>query len=151
MNMSNRQVIAIFFIGIAMLLVAFWAGLKVAKERTAPVTTQTESQGGMHPFASQQMQAKTAGVPLHGQQSGATFYIVRVATFGTAEQADQLTNSLRRIYKSAYTEAPTPGGEDSLYRVNIGPYERREDAEQVANELAAAGRKGLLVIPKTQK
>jgi cell division septation protein DedD len=146
--MSNRQVIAIFFLGVAMLLVAFWAGLKVVREQTAIIT---ETRGGASSATLHDTQIKTGGMPSRGQQPATTLYIVRVATFGTAEQADQLTNWLRRTYKSAYTEAPTPGGEDLLYRVNIGPYERREDAEQVANELAATGRKGLLVIPKTQK
>jgi cell division protein FtsN len=75
-------------------------------------------------------------------------FIVHVATFGTAEQADRLTRELKRKYLSADTQQPTPGG-DTLYRVNIGPYKSRADAEQVARELQGEGRKGIMVLPQS--
>jgi cell division septation protein DedD len=56
---------------------------------------------------------------------------------------------LRRKYPSAYTQQP-PGGDDTLYRVYIGPYPKREDAETVQNELSSDGRKGVMIVPKTQ-
>jgi hypothetical protein len=41
-----------------------------------------------------------------------------------------------------------PGGQDGLYRVNIGPYDKR-DADKVAAELSNE-RKGIMILPWTQ-
>lgn len=136
--MTNRQVIAIFIIGIALLLAAFWAGLNVARQDTTPtrshaVTTNAAATGALEPVA--------ATAP-----GGEARYIVRVSgSFGTLEKANQLTMELRRKYPSAYTQNPT--GEDTLYRVHIGPYNTREDAQQVVSELTAQGFKGVMIFP----
>ncbi|HKV38125.1 MAG TPA: SPOR domain-containing protein, partial [Blastocatellia bacterium] len=78
-----------------------------------------------------------------------TRYVVTVAAFGTSQEANQLTSELRRKYLSTYTQEPS--GSDTLYRVNIGPYDKREAAEQVQQELVAEGRKGIMIIQQDQK
>ena len=132
--MSNKSVVAIFIIGVSLLLAAFWAGLKVTRE----------------PAAVTQVDAKTIGPPTAADGASAetvtsgSGYVVLVGTFGSAEKADQLTAELRRkSYKSAYTQAPVRADE-TLYRVFIGPYEKAE-ADRVANELTTEGRKGVMI------
>jgi cell division protein FtsN len=142
MAMTNRQVIAIFIIGIALLLAAFWAGLNVARQDTSltrshAVTTNAAATGALN------IKQEPGVAPAPG---GEARYIVRVSgSFGTLEKANQLTMELRRKYPSAYTQNPT--GEDTLYRVHIGPYNTREDAQQVVSELAAQGFKGVMIFP----
>jgi cell division septation protein DedD len=147
--MSNKQVTAIFIGGIALLLGAFWAGLKVVKQDSAADANQASArarnaQGGIPPAPQSQGSQSPAGEA----GSGEARYIVRVAAFGTVEQADQLATDLRRKYISAHTQPPS--GNDTLFRVNIGPYNRREDAQQVANQLAGEGRKGIMIISGPQ-
>jgi len=151
--MNNKNVVAIFIIGVALLLVAFWAGLNVIRDNRSASATQT-ARPGASPQAGQQgrsqAQGSTDSSQARGQETtGATRYLVLVAAFGTDTKANQLTMELRRKYPSAYTQQP-PGGEDTLYRVFIGPYPKREDAETVANELGSEGRKGVMIVPKTQ-
>ena len=147
--MSNKHVIAIFFSGVCLLLIVFWAGLSIT--RHARLTTQQPASGDSQanpPAASdgkrQQATTQARPSPTSEEDQNARF-IVHVATFGTAEQADRLTRELRRKYLSADTQQPVQGG-DTLYRVNIGPYKSRADAEQVARELAGEGRKGIMVL-----
>src|SRR5262245_5031433 len=152
-TMSNRQVIAVFFAGVCLLAAALWAGLSISRQgraRTSETTAGTKggqvtasatSNGQDRNNASQSRPSPT------GEDDQNARFIVHVATFGTAEQADQLTRELRRKYLSADTQRPTQGG-DTLYRVNIGPYKSRADAEQVARELQGEGRKGIMVLPQ---
>ena len=154
--MSNKQVIAIFIIGIGLLLGAFWAGLYVVKQdtvsnansaRAANQNSQSSSSGSQTPAnkpASKPASANTNTLPQ--PTSSDARYIVQVgASFGTAEKANELTAQLRRKYPSAHTLNPT--GSETLYRVRIGPYNSREDAQQVANELASQGFKGVMISP----
>lgn len=122
-----------FILGVALLLVAFWAGLNVVKQDT------TTTDGTPAPDAAAPVQSV-------GEQDNATArYVVRVgSSFGTAERANQLTAELRRKYPSAHTQVPT--GSDTLFRVQIGPYENRQDAQQVANDLMAQGLKGIEIV-----
>jgi cell division septation protein DedD len=156
---NNKSVVAIFIIGVALLLVAFWAGLNVIRDNRSASATQSARETAPQPGA-QQGRAGAQSSPDSGQSRGQestganaatapTRYLVLVAAFGTDTQANKLTMDLRRKYPSAYTQQP-PGGEDTLYRVYIGPYPKREDAETVANELASEGRKGVMIVPKTQ-
>jgi cell division septation protein DedD len=151
-TMSNKHVIAIFFTGVCLLLIAFWAGLTIARHgktsqpQTGSVGSKAGQPGSTDSSAQNQKDQKGAAPSVPGEDPNARF-IVHVATFGTAEQADRLTRELKRKYLSADTQQPTPGG-DTLYRVNIGPYKSRADAEQVARELQGEGRKGIMVIPQ---
>jgi cell division septation protein DedD len=137
--MSNKQVTAIFIVGVALLLGAFWAGLKVVKQDSTRDVDQTGAPA---------LNAQASASPGPQANPGEARYMVRVAAFGTAEQANQLALELRRKYISAHTQ--TPSGDDTLFRVNIGPYNRREDAQQVANQLAGEGRKGVMIISGMQ-
>jgi len=139
--MSNKQVIAIFIIGVALLLGAFWAGLHVVKQDAATNTNQNVP-------SNQKPIGKAAGNANSQtqQESSEARYVVQVgASFGTIEKANELTTQLRRKYPSAHTLNPT--GSDTLYRVRIGPYNSRQDAEQVANELTTQGFKGVMIFP----
>jgi len=148
--MSNRQVVAIFIIGIVLLLAAFWAGLAIVKQ-DAPVSANQSS------AANQNAAANTSNKPAAG--GGSTTrpasqppgdenaqYVVLIGTFGTLEQAKQLESDMRRDYIATHVQMPSGG--DTLFRVVIGPYKKR-DAEQVASDLSNK-RKGIMIQPWAQ-
>jgi cell division protein FtsN len=147
--MSNKQVIAIFIIGIVLLLGAFWAGLYVVKQDTAVSDNHNRAANqNSQNQNSQAGRATASSVPAQPPQQAPSDarYIVQVgASFGTAEKANELTTQLQPKYRSAHTQNPT--GSDTLYRVFIGPYNSREDAQQIANELAGQGFKGVMIFP----
>lgn len=150
--MSNKQVIAIFIIGVGLLLGAFWAGLYVVKQDTVANANNSRvaNQNSQNTSPTNQISAsKPASANSNNQPqppSSDARYIVQVgSSFGTAEKANELTAQLRRKYPSAHTQ--NPSGSDTLYRVRIGPYNSREDAQQVANELASQGFKGVMISP----
>jgi cell division protein FtsN len=139
--MKNRQVIAIFIVGIALLLVAFWAGLSVVKDDDQ---TASANQGA------QPAPKQAASEPREQPPDGEARYVVQIGgSFGTEAAADQLTAELRRKrYLSAETRKPS--GADTLYRVHIGPYKSREEAQQVARQLGDEGYKGVMILPMAQ-
>ena len=139
-KVNNKQAIAVFVLGIALLLAAFWAGLNVVKQDTIPAASERRSADSDHP---QRQEAATPAQTADQNTQGAG-YILQVAGFGTPEKAAELVTELRRKYKSAHTQIPT--GEDAMYRVRIGPYTAREEADQVAGELAAQGMKGVMIL-----
>ena len=146
MKMSNKQVVAIFMLGVALLLGAFWAGLYVVKQdTTATGTTQgvvanQNSQGG--PAGKQTASNANLQSSEQASSDGAR-YAVLVAAFGTQDKAKQLESELRKKYLSAHVQI-----ENGLYRVRIGPYDKR-DADKVAGELSNE-RKGIMILPWTQ-
>jgi cell division septation protein DedD len=145
MKMSNKQVIAIFMLGVALMLGAFWAGLYVVKQDT----TTNNGQGVVANQNSQSGQAgkqtsPNANALSRDQSSGDNArYAVLVAAFGTLDKAKQLESELRKKYLSAHVQI-----EDGLYRVRIGPYDKR-DADKVAGELSNE-RKGIMILQWTQ-
>lgn len=147
--MTNKQVIAIFIIGVGLLLGAFWAGLYVVKQDSTANANQSRSANQNSRAASggnQNSQPASNGNTQSQQGVSDARYIVQVgSSFGTAEKANELTSQMRHKYPSAHTQNPT--GTDTLYRVRIGPYNSREDAQQVANELASQGFKGVMIFP----
>jgi cell division protein FtsN len=151
--MSNKHVIAIFVIGIGLLLGAFWAGLYVVKQDASanPSQSQVTSQSAAsNPGTAAAAKAVPANANTQPQppSSSDTRYIVQVgASFGTVDKANELTAQLKKKYLGAHTQNPTGG--DTLYRVRIGPYDRRDDAQQVANELSSQGFKGVMIFPWT--
>jgi cell division protein FtsN len=149
-TMSNKQVIAIFFAGVLLLVISFWVGLSIKRHNTAAAPVAAAASKGM-PATGPNAQARNSDQqspsPGTAEDDQNARFIVHVATFGTAEQADRLTRELRRKYLSADTQQPAQSG-DTLYRVNIGPYKSRADAEQVARELQGEGRKGVMVLPQ---
>ena len=80
------------------------------------------------------------------QPSSEKRYIVQVeSSFNTAVKANELTRKLRLTYPNAYVQSP--GGDETLYRVFVGPFNNREDARQVANELTGQGFAGVMILP----
>lgn len=150
--MSNKQVIAIFIIGVGLLLGAFWAGLYVVKQDTTANANQSRAANqnaqNQNSQAAKSTPPNLTTQPPQPQPSSDARYVVQVgASFGTAEKASELTAQLKKKYASAYTQNPT--GADTLYRVRIGPYQSREDAQQVATELSSQGFKGVMILPWT--
>lgn len=144
--MTNKQVIAIFVTGVALLLGAFWAGLSVMKQ-DAVSDASTANQNSR--AASPAQRAANSNTQTREQPAPeAARYVVFVAVFGTLEKAKQLETDLRRKYLAAHVKMPS-GNQETLYRVHIGPYDRA-DADKVATELASEGRKGIMVLPWTQ-
>src|SRR5262245_41873998 len=104
MAMNNKQVIAIFIVGIALLLGAFWAGLSVIKQDSAKGNSAPVDRVDPKPAESRP------------SPSAETRYIVFVAAFGTLEKAKQLEADLHeRKYLAAYVNMPQ--GKEDLYRV----------------------------------
>src|SRR5215510_2559877 len=150
--MSNKHVIVVFFIGIALLLGAFWAGLKVTKQDVSAGGSANEAKQNVPVEQSSKAAPKPAPPQLTEQAGSADGrYIVVVRQYATAEAASQFMNEFRRDpqHRSAYTQPPN--AQNPFYRVNIGPYTTREQAEQTMNDLAAQGMKGIMVEPWTQK
>lgn len=88
--------------------------------------------------------AKSRQAPVP-QVSGERRYIVQLgSSFDTAEKASELTSRLRMTYPTAYTQSPS--GNETLYRVRIGPYNTREEARQVANDLTGQGFAGVTIL-----
>jgi hypothetical protein len=149
-GMSNKQVIAIFIIGVGLLVGAFWAGLYVVKQdSTANANNSRVANQNVQGAASGTQAGRPAAANANTQAAPASSearYIVQVgASFGTAEKATELMTQLRRKYPSAHTQSPTTS--DPLYRVLIGPYDSRENAQQVATELSGQGFKGVMISP----
>ncbi len=157
--MSNKHVIAIFVIGIGLLLGAFWAGLSIVKQDASASPTQghgASQSAASNPATAAAIKSSPANANTQTQSqpqsqqpsSSDTRYIVQVgASFGTVERANELTAQLKKKYLGAHTQNPSGG--DTLYRVRIGPYDRRDDAQQVANELSSQGFKGVMIFPWT--
>jgi cell division septation protein DedD len=135
--MSNKQVIAIFMLGIAVLLGAFWAGLYVVKQdTTASQDVSGNRNGQMGKAASQNTNEQSS--------SASSKFVVRVATFGTLDKAKELEAELKqKSYLATYVQMPD--NQNQLYRVNIGPYDKG-DADKVAAQLSNE-RRGIMILP----
>jgi cell division septation protein DedD len=143
--MSNKQVIAIFVIGIALLLGAFWAGLYVVKQDAEPNSNASVS-ANQNAQSGQMAKPSTAGASEQAANESAK-YVVFVAAYGTLNEAKQLEAQLKsKNYLATYVQMP--GAQQPLYRVNIGPYSK-DDAEKIAAQLSNE-RKGLMIFQWTQ-
>ena len=136
MAMNNKQVIAIFIAGIALLLGVFLVGLLVVKQDTAANVDRGAQNKQQPPPGNAQAPEQPA--------DGEARYVVHVQAFGSLAKANELKEELKRTYLAAHVKEPT--SLDPLYRVNIGPY-NKTDAEKVASDLSAQGRKGLMIMP----
>jgi cell division septation protein DedD len=133
----------IFAAGVLLLLGAFWAGLTVTRkgpESTAQAAPSPAVQPATPTVSTGQQPAPAIDTDPEAR------YVVVVAIFGTEERAKELTVTLRKKnYVSTHVEAAAAPTGNKVFRVMIGPYDRREKAEQVANELTAEGRKGIKI------
>ena len=147
MAMSNKQVIAIFIVGTGLLLAMFWIGLSVVKRDRAAPTDQASAAARGDQTSRPPEKVSTAAGPREQQP----LYVVQVGIFGTIEQANQFTAELKRKFRAAYTQSPEAGSQDKLFRVCIGPYDDKRDADQVASELSTLGYKGIMILPAPKK
>src|SRR5262249_61720975 len=90
-TMSNKQVIAIFFAGVCMLAVAFWAGLSISRHgrATVPDTTAGSKAGQVTASAAPNGQDRNSTSQSRpsptGEEDQNARFIVQVAAFGTRE------------------------------------------------------------------
>ena len=112
--MSNKQVIAIFIIGVGLLLGAFWAGLYVVKQNADANSNQAPAPArGAQPAAAAKQTSANANAP-GAAADGSTQYVVYIASFGTLEKAKQLEADLLKLnYRSAFVQMPT--SQETLY------------------------------------
>ncbi|HEY6331676.1 MAG TPA: SPOR domain-containing protein [Blastocatellia bacterium] len=149
--MTNKQAITVFVFGVGFMLAAFWFGMTVAKNSVSSAANSPSPAVG----PANSVQRKAVNAPAQSRavtnsdSAGVSRYIVRVAAFGTQNDADKFAMDLRRKYLSAHTQPPT-SNDDSLYRVDIGPYEKRDEADAVARELGVEGHKGVIILPASK-
>jgi cell division septation protein DedD len=141
--MSNRQVIAIFVLGIVMMFVAFWTGLSVIQGNIVSSSNQATVKSANPATPQKAVEAtrppETAAAS-PAEETPQTLYLVRVAAFGTRQTAEELKDELRKKgFLSAHVQEPE--GDYTLYNVNLGPFGKREEAQQVANTLSIEGKK----------
>lgn len=139
--MSNKQVVAIFVLGIVMMFVAFWAGLSVIQGNIVSSSNQATVKSANTPPqkpAEPPKQPEAAVADSPAETTPQTLYLVRVAAFGTKEKAEILKEELRESFLSAHIEEPQ--GAVTFYNVSLGPF-TREEAQQVANTLSIEGKK----------
>ena len=138
--MGNKQVIAIFVAGILLMLGAFWAGLSVIRGSAAGNAAQQPRSA--EPAAARPPQSPSPAAT--STAAGEPKYVVLAAAWGTIEKAQEEVEKLKaQRYFSAHIKMPDET--NSLYRVFIGGFELREHAQQVANELASQGKKGVMI------
>lgn len=70
--------------------------------------------------------------PTQPQPAGGPVYSVQVAAVGSAAAADELMRSLRA---SGYDDTHVVRTPDGLFKVRVGRYSRRDDAQRVAAEV----------------
>jgi cell division septation protein DedD len=141
--MSNKQVVAIFVLGIVMMFVAFWAGLSAIQGNIVSSSNQATVKNANTPPSQKPVeppkQTEMAGTASSVEATPQVLYLVRVAAFGTQQKAEELKDELRKSFLSAHVQMPE--GTETLYNVNLGPFGKREEAQQVANTLSIEGRK----------
>jgi cell division septation protein DedD len=142
--MSNKQVVAIFVLGIVMMFVAFWAGLSAIQGNIVSSSNQAIVKNANTPPPQKPIeppkQTEMAGTDSSVDTAPQTLYLVRMAAFGTQQKAEELKDELRKGgFLSAHVQLPE--GTETLYNVNVGPFAKREEAQQAANSLSIEGRK----------
>ena len=148
--MSNKQVVAIFIAGLLMMLIAFGAGLSVIKNSLVSSTNTIEVTAAKpqpQPKIESNVQASTqpSGEITPSAENTVVRYVIKFQqAYATKEAAEQRRMELRsKSYLSAYVqEGKDP---DTLYYVNVGPYETRDEAQRIVNELSSDGYKGMMI------
>lgn len=92
----------------------------------------------------------TPGRARQASKETADRYLVQIgSSYSTEQKANQAVAQLRRKYPSAHVQSPN--GNESIYRVHIGPYNSREEAQQIASELTSAGFRAVMILPDGEK
>ncbi len=80
------------------------------------------------------------GAPLEGKENRSReFFSVQVGVFEKEQDARQVADELIRQGYSARTVPPPVGGSDSKFRVYIGRFAGRNEAESLARQLGKVG------------
>src|SRR5262245_58111258 len=114
--LSNKQVIAIFFAGLLMLLIAFGADLSVIKNSLTKAMNQDE-RTTTKPQPKPEATTQSATVPTDSNVQSAVppvsmKYIIKFQVYGTKEAAERARAELRnKNYWSAYIQEPS--GQDT--------------------------------------
>lgn len=146
--LSNKQVVAVFITGLLMLLIAFGAGLSIIKSSLSSGTNSEEVKTTKPPAKAEATPPATTSQSENSVQTAEPSvpvkYTIKFQVYGTKEAAERARAELRsKNYWSAYIQEPT--GQDTLYQVNIGPYESRDEAQKITSELSTQGYKGLMI------
>ena len=83
------------------------------------------------------------------ETSGAGGFRVQIVSVSSRSEADAEAARLSRRGFSARVE-PGTGSKGTIYRVRVGPFASREEAERASQRLAAEGRRGAWIVPPSQ-
>ena len=73
----------------------------------------------------------------------ATFFEVQVGAFEAGEQADAVLEQVKAWFPEAYI-APRDGPAGEYYRVRVGPFQSKQEAQRIANALKRGGHRVFL-------
>jgi len=91
--------------------------------------------------------AAPAGAPSAAARvQAAQTFAIQIAALNNPIRAKSLVQQLKAAGLPAYLVAPPPSEPDTPYRVRLGPYESREDAQRVAARLEAQRGEKLWVV-----
>lgn len=62
-------------------------------------------------------------------------WVVQIGAYKDRKTADDIVNTLKRNNFPAFAVAPAPGSPAALFRVRVGPYRERREAEAIAGRL----------------
>ena len=83
------------------------------------------------------------------ETSGAAGFRVQIVSVSSRSEADAEAARLSRRGFSVRVE-PGTGPKGTIYRVRVGPFASREEAERASQRLAAEGRRGAWIVPPSQ-
>lgn len=117
--------------------------VKVKKER---VDSEGEDADSKKVVKKQVTKAPKAAKAVTARDIKARPWVVGLASFKTLGEAQEVTGSLKALHHNAYITETVKDGR-KWYRVRVGFYETREDAEKVGQSLSARfGLKNLWVV-----
>jgi cell division septation protein DedD len=62
-------------------------------------------------------------------------WVAQIGAYKDRGTADRIADTLRRSNFPAFVLAPTPGSPTATFRVRVGPYRERREAEAIAGRL----------------
>lgn len=62
-------------------------------------------------------------------------WVAQIGAYSDRETADRMVETLKRSNFPAFVLPPTPGSPSAMFRVRVGPYKERREAEAIAGRL----------------
>ena len=123
------------------------------KTLQAPAHAKPEPPG-LKPKTPVVLQGRTAG-PAHDpsaqvQKTRPKGYAIQVAAFRDRPAANNLIHQLKKKKYPAYLLTVRTGGQETWYRVRVGPFAKRAQAEDVARRLKVKERLGSYIARSTE-